>query len=40
MIRIISGKFRHREVFQPDSKDVRPNKARLTEPLYSSLHDV
>ena len=40
MIRIISGKFRHREVFQPDSKDVRPTQDRVREALFSALHDV
>nr|WP_318023685.1 16S rRNA (guanine(966)-N(2))-methyltransferase RsmD [Mycoplasmopsis felifaucium] len=37
MIRIISGKYRHRQIEQPDTKNTRPTMDRVREAIFSSI---
>ncbi|MBZ4195143.1 16S rRNA (guanine(966)-N(2))-methyltransferase RsmD [Mycoplasma tauri] len=37
MIRIISGKYRHCQIEQPDNKNTRPTMDRVREAIFSSL---
>ena len=40
MIRIIAGKYRHRHINQPDSKDVRPTMDRIKESIFSAIGPI
>lgn len=40
MIRIIAGKYRHREIQNPDSPLVRPTMDRVREALFSALGNI
>lgn len=40
MIRIIAGKYRHREITNPQSYLVRPTMDRVREALFSALGDI
>ncbi|NES53739.1 16S rRNA (guanine(966)-N(2))-methyltransferase RsmD, partial [Escherichia coli] len=37
MIRVISGKYRHRLLNWPKSKDIRPTMDKVREAIFSSL---
>jgi 16S rRNA (guanine(966)-N(2))-methyltransferase RsmD len=39
-LRIVSGKYRRRKIFAPNSVDVRPTKDRIREALFSSLGNI
>ncbi len=37
MIRVISGKYRHRHLNWPKSKDIRPTMDKVREAIFSSI---
>ncbi|WP_406617576.1 16S rRNA (guanine(966)-N(2))-methyltransferase RsmD [Mycoplasmopsis adleri] len=38
MLRIISGKYRHRQIDQPNTTNTRPTMDRVREAIFSSIH--
>lgn len=40
MIRVISGKYRHREIIQPKSDEVRPTMDVLRSAVFSALGNI
>jgi len=40
MIRVIAGTYRHREIYQPNSKDVRPTKDIVRGAIFSALGNI
>ena len=36
-MRVIGGKYRHRKLFWPNDKNIRPTKDRIREAIFSSL---
>ena len=39
-MRIVAGKYRHRNIIYPDDEAIRPTKDRIREALFSSLGDI
>ena len=39
-MRIVAGKYRHRNIIYPDDASIRPTKDRIREALFSALGDI